>query len=256
MTSLTYTTLLALVLLPPAALGAVHRVDVVHQRVSSDASSRLRAADSSRLQQLLKQHGIPAPDPQADRLAHQQATYGGSKPLMDVVVSQGVDGKDYGVSWMGTWMGNFTLGTPAQSFGLEFDLYSPNLYVVDVNAQYYDSWARSSSAYTDVTDKQTYDPTASTSYASVNADFSTLWTYTNGSVESDTLTMGSLQVTVSFEDATTVNGYLSYYANDGTFGLSTTPDANASSTLLAQLQVGWLRGGIFKIYKSPYIHLF
>jgi len=152
---------------------------------------------------------------------------------VDAVVSQSTDMRDYGM----TWMGNFTLGTPAQTFGLEFDLYAPNLYVIDVNAQYYNSWADSSSAYTDVTDKQTYDSSASTSYTASDGSFSISYTYPNGSVAMDTLTVGgSLQVNVSVEVANQVQYYVQYYSNDGTFGLSTTADANASSTLLAQLQ--------------------
>jgi len=43
-------------------------------------------------------------------------------------------------------------------------------------------------------------------------------------------------VNVNFEVASTVMHYMSYYSMDGSFGLSTTADANASSTLLAQLQ--------------------
>jgi len=187
--------------------AAVHRIDVVHQH-------------------------LPLNEP-ISRESRAQMAERHLNALTDIATREPLNLTDHSY----TITGNVSLGSPAQQFNLHFDLWSPNLYVIDTNAVYYHPCQNSSSGSFDVTDKQTYDPSATSSCVSVNADFSSSDTFMNGSVVSDVLQMGdSLQTTVVFEDASLVNPWMQYYSYDGVFGLSSVPDANASTTLLGQLQ--------------------
>jgi hypothetical protein len=129
--------------------------------------------------------------------------------------------------------GNISLGSPAQEFTVKFDFYSPNLYVIDRDAQYSNSYSKN----TNVTGKQTYDPSATNSLLVVNVNFSSNYNFLNGSVVSDLLTVGdSLEAAVMFMDTTLVKSYMKNYPYDGTFGLSSVPAKGRSTTLLDQLQ--------------------
>jgi len=112
--------------------------------------------------------------------------------VTDVATKEPFTVVEYGYSLVG----NFSLGSPAQNFTLYFDFFSPNLYVVDANAMYYDS--QNASNNVSVSDKQTYDASVTSSCVSVNSNFSTSYVYKNGSVVSDVLQVGdSLQATVT-----------------------------------------------------------
>lgn len=126
--------------------------------------------------------------------------------------------------------GIISLGTPPQEFNCFFDFDSPGLYVVDANGVYTDGSA--------VTDKQTYNSSASSSYAASNADFSPTHVYTNGTTASDALWVGgNLLGSVTVEDASQANITLQKRPHDGSFGLSSTMvDKNTNTSLLKQLQ--------------------
>jgi len=125
--------------------------------------------------------------------------------------------------------------------GLELDLYASYLYVIDKDAVYYrpksDGWSSSSCAEEPSEDKQTYDSSVSSTYASLDYDFTAYNYYNGGRVAKDTLVVGSLQAKVTFERATKVKFYMHWTTYDGTFGLATANDGEdeEETSLLNQL---------------------
>jgi hypothetical protein len=185
--------------------AVVHRIGVVHHRLPS-------------VDGVGQEHNLP----------------GGMAPLSDIATKEPFNTTYYGYALAG----NISLGSPAQEFTVKLDFCSPNLYVLDKDAKYYSSYYYStSSESTDVTGKQTYDPSTTNSLLVVNANFSSTYAFMNGSVVSDVLQLGdSLEAAVEFQDTSLVRSYMQWYSYDGVFGLSTVPAENASTTLLHQLQ--------------------
>lgn len=234
-----YSFILLLSLVSFIVQAAVHRIDLTHQRVPADVYRLVRGHDPPRQRHsrlLQQQHSATHTLGALHRLRQAQndlhTLINGHKalPANAITTSVPLNITDYGM----LLLGNVSLGSPAQEFHLDFDLYKPNLYVVGQDALYYDSWAH---AYTSIDDKRLYNSSASSSYTASSANFSIDYEYLNGSVVNDSLQVGGLSAgNVSFEVASVVDSYLQGGALDGTFGLRSMGDENATVSLLSQLQ--------------------
>lgn len=148
---------------------------------------------------------------------------------------------------VGGWLyvGNVSLGTPPQSFALNFDFDTDGLYVLAPSA----TFDTSDSSSATIADKRAYNASASSSYAPSNASFVVSADYFSGTTATDTLQMGDIQATgVVFNVADTVESEFDEQSQyDGTFGLATADAENRSATLLGQLQPS-LDAPLFTVY--------
>jgi len=210
--------ILALSMGAPAVHGAVHTIDVTHHRLpNSHNISRRAVADGCKLRpnlEALRRHH----QAEMDYYLHGKGTL----PMFDVRAVASTLPVDVDYFYFSYYIvGNVSLGYPEQSFSVCFDAYSSQLYAIDVDDTYY-----SDSVVGNVTDKQAYDPTASSSCVlDVNGTFISNWAFENGSVASDELRVGdSLLTRVSFMGASMVNEWMQDLPCDGVFGLSLTSD--------------------------------
>uniref|UniRef100_A0A0K0E9F8 Aspartic protease n=2 Tax=Strongyloides stercoralis TaxID=6248 RepID=A0A0K0E9F8_STRER len=116
------------------------------------------------------------------------------------------------------YIGNITLGTPAQTFEIVLDTGSSNLWVIDAKCTSQACQGYPNSGYT----KHRYDTSKSSTYKSESTPFSIQ--YGSGSCDGhlakDTLTMGGLTVkTQELGVATSIAEVFGYQPVDGILGL-------------------------------------
>jgi len=135
---------------------------------------------------------------------------------------------DYYQSWL---VGNITIGSPAQTFAVAFDIWDSDLSVIDVNANV--SWSSNSTYY--LSKKNLFNTTASLTAQVSNGNMTNDWA-DSGVIVNDNINIGGLSVNANIGDLTTVNSWLAWYRLDGLLGLSPKPSNNTGLTnLLKQL---------------------
>jgi len=135
---------------------------------------------------------------------------------------------DYYQYWL---IGNITIGSPAQTFAVAFDIWDSDLVVMDANANVTNS---RNSTYT-LSKKNTFNTTASLTAQVSNGNMTSDWR-DNGVIVNDNINIGGLSLNADLGDLTTVNSWLPWYAMDGILGLSPKPSNNTGlNNLLKQI---------------------
>jgi len=121
------------------------------------------------------------------------------------------------------WMliGNITIGSPAQTFAVAFDIWDSDLSVIDVNANF--TRSRNSSYW--LSQKNLFNATTSLSAQVSNGNITNDWG-DKGVIINDNINVGGLSLNVNFGDLTTVRSALGYLSLDGLLGLSPIPSNN------------------------------
>ncbi|KAI1706868.1 eukaryotic aspartyl protease domain-containing protein [Ditylenchus destructor] len=130
-----------------------------------------------------------------------------------------------------TYIANVTIGTPAQTFAMEIDLwYGTDLCVLGQNANL-------SKVSTRIPSKHVYYPGNSSSYVDQKGNFSD-YVCGKGRNASDQLNVDQISANVVMGVVDQISYYFKYYPIDGILGLNpSTPDTNANS-LASQLIAG------------------
>jgi hypothetical protein len=136
------------------------------------------------------------------------------------------------LDYYGWWLvGNITIGSPAQTFAVAFDIWDSDLSVIDVNANV--TWAGNSSYY--LSKKNLFNTTASQTAQVSNGNMTNDWG-DNGTIVNDNINIGGLSLNVNIGDLTSLSSWLPFYRLDGLLGLSPKPSNNTGLTnLLKQI---------------------
>jgi len=227
--------LATLLLLEPTANALVHRMSLSHLRVpesNENTSPRSRHASEHPLTRLAKHHGL---DRASFQQRIQQETTAPAASSDDCSTGGNGSGASSGgaqasLSTESGYMmvAEANIGTEAQGpFVVEVDFWSHQLYVLGTGAKYANNTGR-------VHNKQLYNSSASSTYASADADFAANWEYLSGSVGVDVVTIGALNANISLQVTKKVDGWLRDVDIDGTLGLGLS-DAKDGSSLVEQL---------------------
>jgi hypothetical protein len=133
------------------------------------------------------------------------------------------------------WMllGNITIGSPAQTFLVAFDIWDSDLSVIDVNAVSNATWTSNATYY--LSQKNLFNTTASLTAQLSNGNMTNDWG-DNGAIVNDNINIGGLSLNANIGDLTTLKSFLMWYRFDGLLGLSPKPSNNTGLTnLLKQL---------------------
>ncbi|KAI1707275.1 eukaryotic aspartyl protease domain-containing protein [Ditylenchus destructor] len=111
-------------------------------------------------------------------------------------------------------IGEIDVGTPAQKFMVQFNIYTPECWLVSANATVYQA--------TGFNAKRKYYSNMSSSYTDGVEYFQTDFGYVNGLFAKDNILIGGLNIpNVPFGVAENAGYWISYEPIDGVFGLST-----------------------------------